>query len=329
MNPVEKNLLIVGNIGPDTICIEGQEPERKLGGSLTRIAVVAASYEYPAVMFGTLRQENGQWEQLEPQLTQNRVNTSYVVPFRVGIEFEEIYDRDFALVDLLVRQSSMQGVAVALFQEYIRNLIESGVQDENFVTYICPLPPEMQEECVNAAREIGSVVALTTHFNLLESHHNLDTFKRILPKVDLLSLSSKEAQMITGEESPIEAGSKLSGFSKKGLVFVTCAEKGAYAFYGEEMIVQLRPDFQDRVIDVTGAGDVFFGATLVRMLQQGWDGETIDISMIVTAMEDAQRMVERKLKMFGFSEIIDPNELLSNNEDERSRVVETIFNCVC
>lgn len=306
-----KYLCAVGNIGPESIQVGDKEPNKNLGGTLTRVAVVAASLGQEASIFGSL-QPDGLWEELQPALSKKGINTEYVKPFDIGIEFALRYKPDFELIDLCVTHNELQGLGVALFTSNVEKLRQEAAPEEGFVTYICPLPPEMQKECVDVAKNIGSTVALTTHFNLLENPSNLDTFKDIIPKVDLLSLSGKEAMMVADVEEAIKAGSKLSGIMEGGLVFVTCGEEGVYAFQNQQMIASIKPDYAGEIVDVTGAGDVFFATTLIRMMQGGWDGKTANNELVLTAMREAQQMVNRKLGMFGFSDIVDIKDLITN-----------------
>lgn len=83
---------------------------------------------------------------------------------------------------------------------------------------------------------------------------------------DILKLSEKELELITGETDP-EYGSRILFDSGMKLVVVTLGPKGCYYRYAKGTAGRLTYDTD--VIDTTGAGDAFTGALLYRLSQSG------------------------------------------------------------
>lgn len=319
-----KLMHVVGNIGPQTIDIEGRKSETVLGGSLTQVAVVAASLKYPSSLFGALESENGDWAELEPELNIRGVDTASVKPSEMGIEFVLKYDSELHLVDLLVEKSEMQAAAVSIFKGYVEKLEDIDSDKNNFITYICPLPSELQADVVEVAQDLGPI-ALTTHFNLLQSSENVEIFQSLIPKADFLSLNEEEARILTNKENAIEAGAELSCAANGGLVIVTHGVEGAKAYQNGDMIGEMTPEIREDVVDVTGAGDVFFSTLIVRLIQEGWDGRNNDV--VIEAMNFAQRMVEAKLGQYGFAEIVDLKEYPLDQDTHSTSLSIPISKC--
>lgn len=308
-------LNIVGNIGPETIEIEDRESQRVLGGSLTHVAVVAGSLGQQAIIFGGLGDGNGEWQELETSLEISGVDTKNIWDrLPAGIEFILRYSKELDLLSMDVKQNTLQGIAVAAFVNYLDNLsaIDSETVQES-ITYVCPLPPEMQEEVVTASRGHGSLVALSTHSNLLENPDNLKKFREMLPETHFLSINYEEARRIVGLPST-NVGESISGMTNGGLVFITRGADGVEAFQNGEKVGEVRPCVDREIVDVTGAGDVFFGTAVVRLVQLGWDGE--DGATVQRAMNDAQKMADYKLtNAFGFSKLVDGKRIIGDEEE--------------
>lgn len=83
---------------------------------------------------------------------------------------------------------------------------------------------------------------------------------------DIIKVSEEEAALLTGKEDFHKAAEELHRDGIK-LVCVTLGEKGS--FYYHRNGYGIVKGYKSKVLDTTGAGDVFFGAVVHQVLQRG------------------------------------------------------------
>jgi sulfofructose kinase len=91
--------------------------------------------------------------------------------------------------------------------------------------------------------------------------------ERLLPLVDLLVVARRFAELRTGLADPLLAGPALLATYRPRQVVITDGARGCWYWDDAEHFHQ--PAFSVDVVDTTGAGDVFHGASLYATLQ-GW-----------------------------------------------------------
>ncbi len=132
-------------------------------------------------------------------------------------------------------------------------------------------PRAAMRRAIEAAREAGRKVAFTLSDSFVIARHG-DDFRDLIEagKIDILFANEHELAALTGQEA-LEAG--LAAIAPKvPVLVVTCSEKGAVAIAGgERASVPAEP--VDRVVDTTGAGDLFaagflFGHVRGRPLEE-------------------------------------------------------------
>ena len=89
--------------------------------------------------------------------------------------------------------------------------------------------------------------------------------RRFLEKVSILKADEKEALRISGSSDLCMAAKKIAEYGVE-TVIITMAEKGAILLYDGE--IQKIPAYPTRVIDPTGAGDVFIGAYIAEYIKK-------------------------------------------------------------
>ena len=95
-----------------------------------------------------------------------------------------------------------------------------------------------------------------------------------LLQADIAKISGEEVEFLFGV-GPEEGAARILRLLGVKLVFVTCGEKGAYAANaGAAVWVPALEGLQ--VVDTTGAGDIFGGSALWKMLQTGKRPEELD-----------------------------------------------------
>lgn len=99
-----------------------------------------------------------------------------------------------------------------------------------------------------------------------------DTLRKGLARTHLMFLNNEEAELLTGESNLILAGRKVQAMGPQHVV-IKKGEHGALLFSGKTMAsVPALP--LDLVVDPTGAGDVFAGAMLGCLAQEGRTDES-------------------------------------------------------
>lgn len=132
------------------------------------------------------------------------------------------------------------------------------------------------EEVIKYAKEKGKLISYDPNYRpaLWSSKKAAIEGMNIgLKYADIIKVSDEEAEILTGETDYKLAAKKLYDLGIK-LVCITLGEKGSYYFHknGSNLIA----GFNSEVVDTTGAGDCFFGATVHQVLKNGLDSLTSD-----------------------------------------------------
>lgn len=107
-------------------------------------------------------------------------------------------------------------------------------------------------------------------------------FERLLPLIDYLVVSRRFALGYTRLTDPLKACKKLLKQGFKAVV-VTLGQKGAVGGIGDTVFRV--PGYKVKVIDTTGAGDVFHGAFIYGLLEDWGMEKTIRFSNAVSALK--------------------------------------------
>jgi sulfofructose kinase len=109
-----------------------------------------------------------------------------------------------------------------------------------------------------------------------------EPLRKLVPYVDVLITGSGFAKGLTGISDIWEAGEAILKMGPR--IFVeTVGENGSYTVTAQERFHT--PAFKVKVVDTTGAGDVFHGAYIVGMLH-GWNARSIALfSSAVSAIK--------------------------------------------
>jgi sugar/nucleoside kinase (ribokinase family) len=137
--------------------------------------------------------------------------------------------------------------------------------------HVAPIAGEICSEVVDALRAKADVLSLDPQGFLRQfdakGEMSLKKWKAngILERVDVYKSSLDEAKAIAGENRLKTVMKRLGDFGIK-VVIVTLGEKGTMLFFDETSY--RIPAFSPRLIDPTGAGDVFAGAFLAEYLRK-------------------------------------------------------------
>ena len=181
------------------------------------------------------------------------------------VTFDEFGDRDFAF-------SRKPGADTCIrFEELDLGLIdEAGVFHFGSLSLTDEPARTATYRAVAYAKSRGKLI--TYDPNLRKPlWADLDACKRQLiwglGQADVVKISDEEVEFLFGLDAEAGAAHILNNFGVK-LVFVTCGAGGC--FFQNAAASGWVPGLQDlRVIDTTGAGDIFGGAALWKLLELG------------------------------------------------------------
>lgn len=115
------------------------------------------------------------------------------------------------------------------------------------------------------AREQGCIISCDPNYRAslwTDEATAVREMKNLIPFADIIKLSEKEAELITGENEPEKASASLLEQGVK-IALVTMGEKGAY--YASLASSGFAEAVKSHAADTTGAGDVFLGSFLRRV----------------------------------------------------------------
>ena len=117
------------------------------------------------------------------------------------------------------------------------------------------LHPEIQLSAINQLNNKPSAIILDTMNYWIENFW--DTVKKVISKVDIISINDEESEMITGHKDLKQAAKVLNNMGPK-YVIIKKGKDGAELFNYEKRYFASAYSV-DKVIDPTGAGDCFIG----------------------------------------------------------------------
>lgn len=128
------------------------------------------------------------------------------------------------------------------------------------------------DKLIAKARECGAIISFDPNlrYSLWKDKQSLlDTVKRYIPLADIVKVSGEELTDITGISDEKSAVNQLFTDNVK-LLIVTKGAYGAVA-YTKKDVVSVPSEKIEKVVDTTGAGDSFVGATLYQLIENGFD----------------------------------------------------------
>ena len=119
---------------------------------------------------------------------------------------------------------------------------------------------------VKLAKEKGIKVSLDVGWD--EDWLKDQRLKELIGLGDLFTPNLKEAQVITGESSAVDAIKELGNLNHKNTIIIKLGKEGA--LLKNQEVLRTVPGFERKPIDTTGAGDVFSAGVITGMLK-GFD----------------------------------------------------------
>ncbi len=176
------------------------------------------------------------------------------------------------------------------------------------------LAPQVQLEVIEQLEKRPKLVVLDTMNFWMDIA--LEDLKKVLKKVDVLTINDEEARQLSGEYSLVKGARKILEMGPKFLV-IKKGENGALLIDDEQMFYAPALPMED-VMDPTGAGDTFAGGFI------GYLAKTRDISF-----ENMKRAVILGSAMASFTvEKFGTERLMDLTEDEIDHRIQLFVDLV-
>lgn len=254
------SLLTVGTVAFDSIETPYGKAEMVIGGACTYISW-SASYFTNNIHLVSIVGEDFPQSELD-KLSDRGVNLEGLEIVKGGKSFfwsgkyhDNMNSRDTLVTDLNV---------LAHFNPVIP---ESG-KSAKYVM-LGNLTPAIQASVLDQLDGSQKLVALDTMNFWMDIA--MDELKKVISRVDLLTINDEEARQLSGEHSLVKAALAIHEMGPKYLV-IKKGEHGALLFYADEMFYAPAMPLA-QVYDPTGAGDTFAGGLM------GYLAKTDDTSM--------------------------------------------------
>ncbi len=245
-------ILTVGSLAFDSISSPAGKADKVLGGSVNYFSV-AASFFAPVQILGVVGEDfpttHIDW------LKSRKIDTSgvQVVP---GKTFHWVgsYDQN-------LNEAKTLSTALNVFEHFDPKL-SAKHQDVDYV-FLANIDPVLQESVLNQVKAPKLIALDSMNFWITGKP---DEVKRVLKRVDILSINEGEAFLLSGEKNLIRASEIIRGMGPSVLI-VKRGEYGAMLFTPSGIF--LAPAFPvATVVDPTGAGDSFAGAFMGYLASQ-------------------------------------------------------------
>ncbi|HAW04554.1 MAG TPA: sugar kinase [Saprospirales bacterium] len=253
------SLLTIGTLAFDTIETPHGKADMVIGGSCTYISHAASYFtnniNLSAIVGGDFPQEEIKaLEDKGVNMEGLQIKSDGKTFFWAGKYHEDMNQRDTLVTDLNV------------LEDFDPQLPES-YKSSKYVM-LGNLTPDIQNSVLDQLDGSQKLVAMDTMNFWIDIA--LDSLKKAIARVDILTINDEEARMLTGEYSLVNAAAAIHKMGPKYLV-IKKGEHGCLLFSeGNMFYAPAMPLAQ--VFDPTGAGDTFAGGFM------GYLAKTDDIS---------------------------------------------------
>jgi sugar/nucleoside kinase (ribokinase family) len=239
-------LVIVGTVAFDAIETPFGKTDKILGGAATYIGLSASNFGVDAAAVSVV---GGDFPQDYLDLLKNKgVNIEGVEVVKDGKTFfwSGKYHNDMNSRDTLITELNVL--------EHFNPVVPNNYKDAEIVM-LGNLHPLVQLGVLEQMTTKPKLVVLDT----MDFWMNiaLDDLKKVISKVDVITINDEEARQLSGEYSLVNAAKKIHTMGPKYVV-IKKGEHGALLFHNDDMFYAPALPLAE-VFDPTGAGDTFAG----------------------------------------------------------------------
>lgn len=251
-------LLTVGTVAFDDITTPFGRAEKVVGGAGLYSAIAASYFTGPVNLVSII---GGDWPKEELNALEERgIDTDGIEVVEDGKSFfwAGKYHDDMNGRDTLATELNVLADFNPVLPEHFK--------DSKYVL-LGNLTPEVQAKVLDQMEDTTLVVLDTMNFWMDVA---LDALKKVIARVDVITINDEEARQLSGEYSLVKAAEKILTMGPKYLI-IKKGEHGALLFGEGQMFFAPALPLAE-VKDPTGAGDSFAGGFL------GYIAKTGDIS---------------------------------------------------
>ena len=240
------SLLTIGTVAFDTIETPFGLAEKIIGGSASYISTSASYFvdysnivavigdDFPPETLGKLRDRNVDLQGL--QIKEGEKSFFWAGKYHIDMNSRDTMDTQLNVL------------------ETFDPVIPEAYQNCQFLM-LGNLSPAVQLKVIERLRNRPKLVVLDTMNFWMDVA--LDNLKKVISRVDVLTVNDEEARQLTGEHFLPQAARTIHAMGPKTVV-IKKGEHGALMFQGGEVF--FAPAYPlDKVVDPTGAGDTFAG----------------------------------------------------------------------
>lgn len=296
-------LVIVGSVAFDALETPFGKTGKILGGAASYISVAAAEFDVDCAVVSVVG-EDFPSEYLNIFKERN-INIEGLEIVKGGKSFfwSGKYHNDMNSRDTLETQLNV----LADFQP----VVPENYRDAEIIM-LGNLHPNVQLSVIEQAKNPKLIVLDTMNFWM---DCALEELKRVIAKVDVITINDEEARQLSGEYSLVKAARKISEMGPKYVV-IKKGEHGALLFSGSEMFFAPALPLEE-VFDPTGAGDTFAGGF------SGYLAKTADFSFenMKNAVIHGSNLASFCVEKFGTERVL---ELSKEEIDQRLRAFKSL-----
>lgn len=250
------SLLTVGSVAFDDIETPYGRAEKVVGGACTYISLAASYFtkkiglvavigdDFPKNVLDDLQKRGVNLDGLEVKQGEKSF-------FWAGRYHKDLNGRDTLDTQLNVLAD-------------FKPVVPKSAQKSEFLM-LGNLTPQVQLDVINQMKQRPKLIAMDTMNFWMDIA--LDDLKKVLKKVDLLSINDEEARQLSGEHSLVKAAKVIQKMGPKFLI-IKKGEHGALLFHKDKLFFAPALPLP-KVIDPTGAGDTFAGGFMGYLAKTG------------------------------------------------------------
>ena len=239
-------LVIVGAVAFDAIETPFGKTDKILGGPATFIGLAASQFEVDSAIVSIV---GGDFPNEYLDMFENRgidISSLEVVQNRKTFFWSGKYHNDMNTRDTLATELNVLDDFNPVVPQSYKN---------SKVLMLGNLQPSVQSSVIEQMNEKPDLVILDTMNFWMDTA--LEDLKKVILKVDVITINDEEARQLTGEYSLVTAAKKIMEMGPKYVV-IKKGEHGALLFFENEIFYA--PALPLKVVfDPTGAGDTFAG----------------------------------------------------------------------
>ena len=239
-------LVIVGAVAFDAIETPFGKTDKILGGPATFIGLAASQFEVDSAIVSIV---GGDFPNEYLDMFKNRgidISSLEVVQNGKTFFWSGKYHNDMNTRDTLATELNVLADFNPVVPEKYKN---------SKVLMLGNLQPSVQSSVIEQMSEKPDLVILDTMNFWMDTA--LEDLKKVIRKVDVITINDEEARQLTSEYSLVIAAKKIMGMGPKYVV-IKKGEHGALLFFENEIFYAPALPLKE-VFDPTGAGDTFAG----------------------------------------------------------------------